>query len=238
MLIFAAKLPDSQAVPIKEALMACLRRALGAACIAAAFSLAQPLASRAQAPATPAPSATPAPAQTPPQAAPAPVPAQPAPVTPADPFGEEVTLEAKTIIAMKGTATWETAFETLVDAFKAINGYLEKQKIKPSGQPLAIYTQLADTGFHYQVGIPIAEAPKNPPRGDLAVGKSPSGKTLKFVHRGSYDSMDTTYEAITNHLDEKRLETEDIYIEEYVTDPVKTARDKLVVNVYVPLKQR
>lgn len=207
--------------------MACLRRAL----VAAAFSLALPLATFAQAPATPAPAQTP-------QAAPAPppVPAQPAPVTPSDPFGEEVTLEPKTIVFMKGTATWETAFETLVDGFKSINGYLEKQKIAPAGQPLAIYTQTDDTGFNYQVGVPVAEGPKNSPRGDLAVGKSPGGKTLKFVHRGSYDSMDTTYEAITNHLDEKRLETEDMFIEEYVTDPVKTPQDKLVVNIYVPLK--
>lgn len=174
-------------------------------------------------------------AQTPP-ATTAPVPAQPAPVTPADPFGAEVTLEPKTFVYMKGSATWETAFETLIDAFKSINGYLEKQNIKPSGLPLAIYTQTDDTGFQYQVGIPIAEAPKNPPRGDLAVAKSPGGKMLQFVHRGSYDAMDTTYEAITNHLDEKRLESEDMFIEEYVTDPLKTPEDKLVVNIYVPLK--
>jgi effector-binding domain-containing protein len=181
---------------------------------------------------------TPAPAPSPPQAAPPPppVPQQPAPGTPGDPFGEEVTLEAKTIIYMKGTATWETAFETLVDAFKSINGYLEKQKLKAAGQSLAVYTQTDDTGFHYQAGIPITETPKIPPRGDLALGKSPGGKALKFVHRGSYDAMDTTYEAITNHLDEKRLESEDMFIEEYVTDPLKTPADKLIVNVYVPLK--
>jgi effector-binding domain-containing protein len=176
-------------------------------------------------------------AQTPaPDKAPAPAPAQPAPVTPADPFGAEVTLEPKTFIYMKGTATWETAFETLVEAFKTITSYMEKQKITASDKPLAIYTQTDESGFQYQVGIPIAEAPKNPPRGDLAVAKTPAGKMLQFVHRGSYDAMDTTYEAITNYLDEKRLESEDMFIEEYVTDPLKTPEDKLVVNVYVPLK--
>ena len=178
-------------------------------------------------------------AQTPaPEKAPAPPPAaaQPAPVTPADPFGAEVTFESKTFIYMKGTATWETAFETLVEAFKTITSFMEKQKIAASDKPLAIYTQTDETGFQYQVGIPIAEAPKNPPRGDLAVAKTPGGKMLQFVHRGSYDAMDTTYEAITNYLDEKRLESEDMFIEQYVTDPLKTPADKLVVNVYVPLK--
>jgi effector-binding domain-containing protein len=174
-------------------------------------------------------------AQTPPASTPA-APAQPAPVTPADPFGAEVTLEPKTFIYMKGTATWESAFDTLVEAFKTITDYMDKQKLTRSDKPLAIYTQTDESGFQYQVGIPVAEAPKNPPKGDLAVAKSPGGKMLQFVHRGSYDAMDTTYEAITNYLDEKRLETEDMFIEEYVTDPVKTPEDKLIVNVYVPLK--
>jgi effector-binding domain-containing protein len=70
----------------------------------------------------------------------------------------------------------------------------------------------------------------------MAVGRSPAGKALKFVHRGSYDSMDSTYEAITNHLDEKRLEAEEVFIEEYQTDPVTTPEDKFVVTVYVPIK--
>ena len=48
--------------------------------------------------------------------------------------------------------------------------------------------------------------------------------------------MDSTYEAITNHLDEKRLEAQDLFVEEYETDPVTTPEDKLVVNVYVPVK--
>jgi effector-binding domain-containing protein len=84
--------------------------------------------------------------------------------------------------------------------------------------------------------VPIAEAPQDPPKGDIAIGQSPGGKALKFVHRGSYDSMDSTYEAITNHLDEKRLEAADSFIEEYETDPVTTPEDKFVVTVYVPLK--
>ena len=96
----------------------------------------------------------------------------------ADPFGEPITLDGKKVVVAKGNANWDSAFDTLIDSFKA----------------------------------------------------------LKFVHRGSYDNMDNTYEAITNHLDEKKLEAKDTFIEEYLTDPIKTAEDKLVINVYVPLK--
>ena len=84
--------------------------------------------------------------------------------------------------------------------------------------------------------MPIAEAPKDPPKGDIAVGQAPSGKALKFVHRGSYDAMDSTYEAITNYLDDKQLDAKELFIEEYATDPVKTSVDNLVINVFVPVK--
>ena len=169
----------------------------------------------------------------------APPPPEPKAETPAqvkDPFGVEVTLTPKTIIFMKGNSTWDKALENLQDAFKSVYALIERQGLARAGASMTIYTQADDTGFSYQAAVPLAEAPKDTPKGDIEVGQSPGGKALKFIHRGSYDSMDNTYEAITNHLDEKRLEAAESFIEEYETDPVTTADDKLVVTVYVPVK--
>jgi effector-binding domain-containing protein len=181
-------------------------------------------------------SAGPALAQTPPPPPPPP-PSQAAPQPkPGDAFGEEVTLTAKTIVFAKGSANWDSAFETLVEAFKNVYGALQKQGLKAAGPPMTIYTATDDTGFEYQAGVPVTEEPKGPLEGGLAVGKSPEGKALKFIHRGSYDAMDSTYEAITNYLDEKRLEARDLFVEFYVTDPLTTPEDSLVIEVYVPIK--
>ncbi|MBR0990803.1 GyrI-like domain-containing protein [Bradyrhizobium japonicum] len=179
---------------------------------------------------SPAASASPSPTAPPPAAA-----ATPAPVQTADPFGLETTLEAKKVVMVKGTANWDSAFDTLIDAFKALNTLLDKQGIKPAGNAMIVYTSTDDTGFTFLAEIPVEQDPKNLSK-DMSIGKSPEGKVLKFVHRGSYDNMDNTYEAITNHLDDKRLEAKDTFIEEYLTDPLKTAEDKLVINVFVPLK--
>jgi effector-binding domain-containing protein len=183
---------------------------------------------------TPAASASPAASPTAPPAAATTPPAAP-PVQTADPFGLEMTLEPKKVLIAKGSANWDSAFDTLVDSFKALSALLDKQGIKPNGNPMIVYTSTDDTGFTYLAEIPVDQEPKNLPK-DMSIGKSPEGKALKFVHRGSYDNMDNTYEAITNHLDDKRLEAKDTFIEEYLTDPLKTAEDKLVINVYVPLK--
>jgi effector-binding domain-containing protein len=188
--------------------------------------------------ATPAPTASPSPAPVPPPATaetpPAP-PAAAAPVQTADPFGEEITLAPKTVVMLKGKADWDSAFDTLIDSFKTLSGLLEKQGIKPSGNAMIVYTATDDTGFSYLTEIPVDQEPKNLTKA-MSMGKSPDGKALKFVHRGSYDNMDNTYEAITNHLDDKKLEAKDTFVEEYITDPLKTAEDKLIINVYVPLK--
>jgi len=186
----------------------------------------------------PVPSASPAPAASP-SASPTPSAEQtpaPAPsVQTADAFGEQITLTAKKVVIAKGQANWDSAFDALIDSFKALTALLDKQGIKPAGNGMIVYTSTDDTGFTYMAEIPVEQEPKNLAK-NMSIGQSPEGKALKFVHRGSYDNMDNTYEAITNHLDDKKLEAKDTFIEEYMTDPLKTAEDKLVINVYVPLK--
>jgi effector-binding domain-containing protein len=200
--------------------------------------------------ATPAPAAAPAPAPaaTPvpppaedkspadsPAAAQAPAPPPVAPVQTADPFGEEIAVAPKKVVILKGSANWDSAFDTLMESFKSLTALLDKQSITRTGNPMIVYTSTDDTGFTYLAEMPVDQEPKNLTK-DMSLGKSPEGKALKFVHRGSYDNMDNTYEAITNHLDDKKLEAKDTFIEEYLTDPLKTAEDKLVINVFVPLK--
>src|SRR5271155_4311524 len=193
-----------------------LRLALGVAAVGAAFALAMPLA---------APSVTQALAQAPPAAAPS-----------GDAFGESTTLPTKTTVFIKGSGSWDKDFETISASFRKLKSYVDKEGLKIAGLPMTIFTATDDPGFTYQAAIPIAEAPKNPPRGDFTVGQLPSGQALKFVHRGSYDSLDNTYEAITNYLDDKRIQAQDLFIEEYVTDPATADANKLVVNVYVLIK--
>ena len=213
--------------------------------LGAALAQSPPAASPAPAPAastppTPAPTGTPvpppaenkSPADSPAAAAPPP---PVAPVQAADPFGEEIMLAPKKVVILKGTANWDSAFDTLMDSFKTLTALLDKQDIARAGNPMIVYTATDDTGFTYLAELPVDQEPKNLAK-DMSIGKSPDGNALKFVHRGSYDNMDNTYEAITNHLDDKKLEAKDTFIEEYMTDPLKTQEDKLVINVYVPLK--
>jgi len=175
------------------------------------------------------------PATTKPDAAPAPSPPG-ATTQPGDPFGEDTTLTAKPIVYVKGSGTWDNAFETITKSLKTVKAYIDKEGLKSDGEPMTLFTSTDDAGFQFEAAIPVAAPPKTPPRGDIGVGTSPAGRALKFVHRGSYDGLDNTYEAVTNYLDERRLEAKDMFIEQYLTDPLTTNQDHLIVNVYVMIK--
>jgi effector-binding domain-containing protein len=170
---------------------------------------------------------------------PSPVPAQtpaPAAAVPNDPFGEQVMLVEKPVVMLSGSGLWESAFETITKALKSVYRVMEQQGIKANGPPMTIYTATDDTGFKFDAAVPVAPATSLRSAGEVKLGKTPTGKALKFIHRGSYDAMDATYEAITNYLDEKNLDSRDLFVEQYMKDPVTTPEDDLVVEIYVPLK--
>jgi DNA gyrase inhibitor GyrI len=203
-----------------EISMSCLWRAT----IAAVLALGIASTAFAQA-AKPAPEAPPA----------APKAATPAPAQ--EPSGVDVMLAPRTIIFMKGNGSWETALETLQDAFKSVYAYLDKQGIKRAGPPMTIYTDFDDTNFTFQAAVPIAEVPADPPKGDMATGQTPAGKSLRFAYKGSFHEMeDTIYTAISEYLHDKQLVPADIFIEEYQTDPVTTPEDKFDIQIFVLVK--
>ena len=178
-------------------------------------------------------------AQAPTPGAPPPPPA-PKGATPTpnkDTSGVDVTMTPRTIIYMKGNGSWDNALETLQDAFKSVYAFLDKQGIARTGPPMTIYTEFDDTNFTFQAAVPIAEQPKDPPKGDMAVGQTPGGKALRFAYKGSFHQMeDTIYNAIPEYLDEKQLEPSGTFIEEYQTDPVTTPEDQFDISIFVLLK--
>jgi hypothetical protein len=77
----------------------------------------------------------------------------PPPPQSSDPFGEDTTLTAKPIVFLKGTGTWDKAFDTITAALKKLKAYVEKEGLTADGQPMTIFTATDDTGFQFQAAI-------------------------------------------------------------------------------------
>ncbi|WP_442754461.1 GyrI-like domain-containing protein [Methylocystis sp. JAN1] len=152
-------------------------------------------------------------------------------------MSETVTVDARPAAVLKGQGKWEGAAKTLSEALARLNAAVKKAGLTANGRPVAVFTKTDDTGFSFEAMAPLAAAPEGKPKlpDGVEIGASPAGKALKFQHRGSYDEIDATYEAIAAYLDEKGLDTKDLIIEEYLTD-FKSEDANVDVDIYVFLK--
>jgi effector-binding domain-containing protein len=217
----------------------------------------------ATAPSTPAPtSQSPTPAVPPAvqaPAAPSPVPAKPAEApsatnpapaapegaNPAGPAtsgegstGENVDLPSRPFAYIEGKADKDEIYSAILNSLSSVKRDMDKANLSPAGRPLAVFVESDDTGFKFHAGYPLAAAAegKSSLSDSVKIGQTPSGKAMRFEHQGAYGDIDATYDAITAYLDDKGIDAQDTFIEEYAND-VKDADDPtLQVNVYVLLK--
>jgi effector-binding domain-containing protein len=211
-----------------------------------------------QAPATPAAPAASSPtpaAQAP--AAPSPAPAKPeapsatnpAPGAPGTaqpdltPSGEASTGEAvdfppRAFAYIEGKADKDEIYSSILGSLSLVKRDMDQANLTPAGRPIAVFVESDDTGFRYHAGYPLTAAPegKSSLSDTVKIGQTPSGKAMRFEHQGAYGDIDATYDAITAYLDDKGIDAQDTFIEEYANDVKDPDDPTLQVNIYVLLK--
>jgi effector-binding domain-containing protein len=208
------------------------------------------------APATPAPAPPPAaqapvaPSQAPAKPPEAPSATNPAPnapdaSNPAGPAqsgegstGENVNLPLRPFAYVEGKADRDEIYSAILNSLSSVKRDMDKANLVAAGRPLAIFVESDDTGFKYHAGYPLAAAPegKSSLSDTVKIGQTPSGKAMRFEHQGAYGDIDATYDAITAYLDDKGIDAQDTFIEEYANDVKDPDDPTLQVNIYVLLK--
>jgi effector-binding domain-containing protein len=204
----------------------------------------QPPASPVQPPAAqpqnaPAPVAPAAPAANAPPSAPeAAKPGEPATPQSEGSTGETVEMAARPFAYIEGKADRDEIYGAILGSLGLVRRDMDKAGLKPSGRPLAVFVESDDNGFRYHAGFPLEAAPadKASLSDAVKIGQTPSGKAMRFQHIGSYADIDATYDAVTAYLDEKGIDAQDSFIEEYVNDVKDPDDPALEVNIYVLLK--
>src|SRR5580704_2213759 len=207
-----------------------------------AFAAVVPYASLAQqqapatAPSTPAPT-SPSPTPTAPPAVPVPAPAGPA-TSGEGSTGENVDLPARPFAYIEGKADKDEIYSAILTSLSSVKREMDKANLAASGRPLAVFVESDDTGFKFHAGYPLAAAPegKSSLSDSVKIGQTPSGKAMRFEHQGAYGDIDATYDAITAYLDDKGIDAQDTFVEEYANDVKDPDDPTLQVNIYVLLK--
>ncbi|MDT2020720.1 GyrI-like domain-containing protein [Methylocella sp. CPCC 101449] len=217
--------------------------------VAALLLLAAPVAAQTPTPAPPASPAAPAtpspPSASPPadQATPAPAPVPPAPSAEAEkPSGDAssvkpIEMTARPALTFSGKADWDDGYKTIMEAIAKLRAEAKRAGLKVSGYPLTVFRSTDDVGFRFDAMLVIDQPPADPQLGtDFKIMQTPAGKAVKFEHRSSYEEIESTYEAITAWLDEKGLDSRDLFIEEYLNEGKGSDDTDLQVDIYVFVK--
>lgn len=151
---------------------------------------------------------------------------------------DEVIMPEKPTLVLSGSAKWEGGLATLRAAFARITAELAKDGLAPAGRPLSVFTQTGDDGFKFDAMVPVtalpATLPTLPP--EMRFAATPSGKAYRFVHKGPYDDIDSTYETVTAYLDAKDIVAKDAFVEEYIDDITDPGDPNLAINIFVQPK--
>ena len=153
-------------------------------------------------------------------------------------MGTPMELTERSAAYIEGNASRDEIFAAVQDAFAKIKTELTAAGLKPAGRPMAVFLEASEESFKYRALIPIDAPPEGKATlaSGILLGKAPIGKAMRFEHRGAYEDIDGTYEAITAYLDEKNVEAQDIFIEEYLNDVKNPIDPNLQVDIYVLLK--
>jgi effector-binding domain-containing protein len=158
---------------------------------------------------------------------------------PAEPLtSEAIDVVARPALAIKGEIKSEDAEKAIETALAKLAAAAAKAGLKQTGKPLAVFSESNESTVKYSAMLPIEKAPdaKTKFADGVEAATTPAGKALKFEHRGSYDDIDSTYEAIAAYLDEKGLEMNKVYVEEYLTTLTDAEDTTVDVDIYVFVK--
>ncbi len=161
----------------------------------------------------------------------------PPPGVPDDASAVTLELTSRPVAFTSASAEWANGFKSVVGEIAKIDAAIKKAGLIPAGHPFAVFLATDDKGFQFEAMVPLAAKPEGKDLSDgVKIGEFPSGKAIKFLHRGAYDDIDSTYDLITAFLDEKGLESQNRFLEEYLTDTTEPDDASLEADIYVFLK--
>ena len=106
--------------------------------------------------------------------------------------------------------------EALGRSYQAVGAAIAKQGVEADGAPFARYHDFGDT-IDLEAGMPVAAPVAQD--GDVKPSVLPGGPAAIAVHRGPYEGLAATYDAIGTWIEQSDREANGGPWEIYLTDP-------------------
>jgi AraC family transcriptional regulator len=141
-------------------------------------------------------------------------------------------------LAKKGPYTQISA------AFGQLYGWIGQKGYTPSGPPMGIYFnapgQVPEDQLLWELRSPIAGkvALGGPDKDGLGVKQLATVKVAATIHKGSFDTVAKTYEALVGWIMQNGYDIAGPSEEVYLRDPSQTPPQELLTEVRFPVRKR
>jgi len=114
-----------------------------------------------------------------------------------------------------------------------IMGLLGKQGLQPCGAPFTIYHNMDMKDLDVEMGFPVGA--DFAASGRVVQGAIPGGRTAVTVHKGPYETIGETYNALTAFIAKSKAVPKGLCYESYLNDPQTTRPEELLTEICFPL---
>lgn len=142
------------------------------------------------------------------------------------------TLEPQRTVVVRAQLSKERIGEAFMTNLPKVYEFVMSAGGKP-GHPFGRYFDMSGEQVDFEIGLPVAEPLAT--QGDIQQSEIPGGRHAVTVHKGSYETLPSTYSALFEWLAANGHTAGGAPFESYIDDPGSIAPDQLRTEVYVPL---
>jgi effector-binding domain-containing protein len=143
--------------------------------------------------------------------------------------------EERATASIRMRTSMEGLKQELGRAYGEIMQLLGSQGVQPAGAPFSIYYNMDMEDLDVEMGFPVAGAFNA--GGRVKPGVLPGGRTAVCVHKGSYETIGDSYNALSAFIQQNGAAPRGLCYEFYLTDPQVTNPQDLLTEINFPLTE-
>lgn len=138
-------------------------------------------------------------------------------------------------VSRRTETSYPGIFKDIPAGFSEVMDFLTDAGVDPTGAPFTIYHQVtdADTSGEIETCVPVERHVEISER--LQVVEIPSGTVASLVHRGGYDDLSESYNAVAAWIHERGHRIVGPHREVYLNSPIDTAEEDLLTEILFPI---
>lgn len=132
-------------------------------------------------------------------------------------------------LSIRTTAAVEDLPTVLSKAYGKIMNYLAEIGENPSDAPFVAYYNMDMRNLDIEIGFPVKQ--KLPTKNYIESSELPEGRYVQCIHVGPYNTMESTYTALMEWMNDNEYKSNGVAYEFYLNDPESVPEHELMTRI-------